>query len=476
MNILLKSFYKLLFITFLVSFILSFLIFFIPLDAALIREQKKAFENAVTIKANTDNFIFTNYMSMAQSQGSRSALKQKLLEYHLGSVGLSELSAFSAPKYSDGAVTLKNLTGAGRYLPEGTLVTSWGDIQLLAQNTQNQSGIYLLSGSDMPSFLVVSRIEEKGDYLGYDACIFNGEIMVKNETDTVATFKITDSIPSNFTNTDMTRTVPLYENNLFLIAQANKKMFFDATAKAVFIVIVYSFALFLFISIFSYFTFFRFVKKLINEHVIVNTKVKSLLAEKELILKEVHHRIKNNMNTIYGLLVLQAETLKDTIAIKALEDSGNRIQSMMLLYDKLYRSANFTELSLAEYLVPLIDEVVSNFPNGTKIKIEKHIDDFLLEVTKLQPLGIIINELLTNIMKYAFVGRSDGVITVTSTLAGNRVTLIIADNGNGIPQSVSFDKSTGFGLILVNGLTQQLGGTIKIERGQETKIVLEFVK
>jgi len=203
-------------------------------------------------------------------------------------------------------------------------------------------------------------------------------------------------------------------------------------------------------------------------------RIKSLLAEKELILKEVHHRIKNNMNTIKGLLSLQADTLTDAGAIAALNDAESRVQSMAMLYDNLYLSEDFTETSLDKYLPSLIDEIVSNFPNASSVKIEKSVEPVILNIKILQPLGIIINELLTNIMKYAFTGRNDGIIRVNVSLNADMVSLVVADNGNGMPASVDFENTAGFGLVLVKGLTQQLKGTIRIERGLGTRIVLEF--
>lgn len=205
-------------------------------------------------------------------------------------------------------------------------------------------------------------------------------------------------------------------------------------------------------------------------------RIKTLLAEKELILKEVHHRIKNNMNTIYGLLTLQALSMSDEATVISLTDAGNRVRSMMLLYDKLYKNDDVTTLSIKTYLPPLIEEIASNFPNKEGIILEFSIDEIVLPATTLQPLGIIVNELLTNTMKYAFEGRTAGVISVSASLKGNAVTLTIADNGNGMPESVGFGQSSGFGLVLVKGLTQQLGGNIRLERGQGTKFVLEFEK
>ncbi len=204
-----------------------------------------------------------------------------------------------------------------------------------------------------------------------------------------------------------------------------------------------------------------------------------LLAEKELILREVHHRIKNNMSVIYGLLVLQADTLQDKSAVKALEDAGNRIHSMMVLYDKLYRSSDVQKISVNEYLSSLVDEIISNFPNSKSVIAEKKVDNFILDAKRLQPLGIIINELLSNIMKYAFTGRESGKIIVCAAVeaglnSAQSVSITIEDNGNGMPESVDFENSTGFGLQLVGILTKELGGNIRIERGNGTKIILKF--
>ncbi len=227
----------------------------------------------------------------------------------------------------------------------------------------------------------------------------------------------------------------------------------------------------------------------ITERKQTEEKIKSLLSEKEIILKEVNHRIKNNMNTIFGMLYLQANTLKDPSAIEALEDAASRVQSMAVLFDKLYHSHNVQKISLKSYFEPLIDEIIMNFPNSKSVKIEKKIEDIELHAKKLQPLGIIINELLTNIMKYAFTGRNNGIIIVEAHFAKTdeidginpatkdntpTVYITIQDNGNGMPDSVDFENSTGFGLQLVWMLTKDLKGEIQIERGNGTKIILEF--
>jgi len=197
---------------------------------------------------------------------------------------------------------------------------------------------------------------------------------------------------------------------------------------------------------------------------------------RESLLKEVHHRIKNNINIISSLLSFQSQTISEPSAIKALEDANSRVQSMGILYDKLYSSADFSELSINVYLSPLIDEILSNFSNSNKVNVEKNIESFMMDAKRLQPLGIIISELITNIMKYAFKRRKSGLITVSAINNDGYNAIIIKNNGNGMPKAISFENSTGFGLQLVQALTNQLDGSLRIERENGTKVIIEFEK
>ncbi len=198
------------------------------------------------------------------------------------------------------------------------------------------------------------------------------------------------------------------------------------------------------------------------------------IKEKELILQEVNHRVKNFMNTIRGLLLLQADSQDNPPVKAALNETIDRIQNMSLLYDKLFKSCDNAGIPVNGYLTSLADDVIANFPNSKIVKIEKKIDDFVMDVKIMQPVGIIINELLTNIMKYAFTGRTSGLIKLSFRNSGSRCLLEIADNGVGIPDSVSFENSSGFGMQLVRMLAEQIGGSIKIERDAGTKIIMEF--
>lgn len=201
--------------------------------------------------------------------------------------------------------------------------------------------------------------------------------------------------------------------------------------------------------------------------------LRALVQEKELILREVHHRIKNNMGNIMGLFALQAMDLKEPTAVAALEEASGRVQTMMVLYDKLYQTTQYGRLGAREYLSSLIDEILGNFPLYRTITVEKAIDDIELDEKTIQPLGIILNELLTNVMKYAFVGRDGGVIQVSLGRTDGRLHLVVRDNGNGMAAPAEGERR-GFGLELVKTLVEHQRGTLRIDRSSGTTVSLEW--
>jgi len=203
-------------------------------------------------------------------------------------------------------------------------------------------------------------------------------------------------------------------------------------------------------------------------------KIQSLLYEKELLLKEVHHRIKNNMATVSGLLMLQAASIKDQSAINALNDAQSRLQSMSVLYNKLYRSDNFSEINLKDYLNNLIDSAFFSSSGGTHIFVEKNLEDITVSAKISFSLGIIINELLTNIIKYAFKGMDKGTVIITASKKGEIVEVVVQDHGVGMPPNISYKNSKGFGLSLVDMMAKQINGTIHIENHNGTKFILDF--
>ncbi len=203
-------------------------------------------------------------------------------------------------------------------------------------------------------------------------------------------------------------------------------------------------------------------------------RIRALLQEKEVLLREVHHRVKNNMNAAMGLLTLQAQTAAGAEAGAALREARGRLQAMAVLYDKLYRSENLRAVDVGEYLPPLVAEIVRVFPSPARIDAETRVEPFTLGVEVLSPLGIIVNELLTNAIKHAFPGRGSGRILVTAARRGGSAVITVEDDGVGMPAAPSAD---GFGTQLTEMLAKQIGGALRREAGaggSGTRCVLEF--
>lgn len=147
---------------------------------------------------------------------------------------------------------------------------------------------------------------------------------------------------------------------------------------------------------------------------------------------------------------------------------------MGILYDKLYRSENVRELSVAAFFPILIKEVVEHFPNRRSVQVACEMEDFTLGARLLSLLGIIVNELVTNAMKYAFPDGRSGQIKATATLKGAQVRFIFEDDGIGLDEAIDCHHSGGFGLKLVGILANQIGGSVQIERDGGTRFILEF--
>lgn len=215
----------------------------------------------------------------------------------------------------------------------------------------------------------------------------------------------------------------------------------------------------------------------ITDRKLIEEKAQRLLEEKDLILREAHHRIKNNMYTMMSLLSLHAWSLKDADAVYALDDARNRLGAMALLYDKLYRSGSVQSLSIREYLPCLVKEIADTFPKGEGISLNLEIDDLTLPAAMLSSLGILVNELVTNSMKYAFDGRAEGTLSISAKKHEDVLHLRISDDGPGYPDGFNYDdieNSPGFGMKLISMMTHQLKGSITIKNSPGAMVTLGF--
>lgn len=217
----------------------------------------------------------------------------------------------------------------------------------------------------------------------------------------------------------------------------------------------------------------------INERKQAQEKINKSLQEKELLLKEVHHRVKNNLQIICSLLSLQGDQTNNPETTKALDESENRIRSMAMIHEILYKSEDFSKIDFGEYIEQLTDFLADSLEEtGVPITTEINVDNIFLKLNKAIPCGLIINELFVNSLRHAFPGDTAGKILIDMRKEhNNRLTLTYRDNGKGLPEDFVLGKTVTLGMQLVTDLTRQLGGSIKLEQTGRNKgvgFLIEF--
>jgi PAS domain S-box-containing protein len=205
-------------------------------------------------------------------------------------------------------------------------------------------------------------------------------------------------------------------------------------------------------------------------------RLRASLAEKEILLKEVHHRVKNNLQIVSSLLDLQSDSVGDEHYRGFIMESQNRIMAMALIHERLYQSQNFSCINIGEYIKTLAESLFSSFGKDLEL-IALHVDveDICLEIDEAIPCGLIVNELVSNSLKHAFPGGQLGEITIRFHAdKDGMVSLTIADNGVGIATELDFENTETLGLQLVNLLTKQLRGRIELSRDHGTLWKIAF--
>lgn len=216
----------------------------------------------------------------------------------------------------------------------------------------------------------------------------------------------------------------------------------------------------------------------ISERKKAEDRIKISLREKEVLLKEIHHRVKNNLQIISSLLKLQASTIEDENYLSLFRDSYNRVHSMALLHEKLYQTEDLANINAADYIRGLTDNLSrSYYSNLQNVQVKLLIDPILLDIDTAVPCGLIVNELMSNSLKYAFPAGQRveaGEITIEFRKIEEKLILKIQDNGVGLPPDFVIEEAESLGLQLVTNLTEQLDGDLEINREQGTCFKITF--
>jgi len=205
--------------------------------------------------------------------------------------------------------------------------------------------------------------------------------------------------------------------------------------------------------------------------------LQAALDEKEVLIKEIHHRVKNNMAVVSGLLELQSWQMKDGFAKAAIENSRLRIKTMSSIHEKLYRSTNFADVDIQEFVKDLVMNVSNSLKAFDKdITVKQYIEVDKMDVNKAIPSGLLLNELISNSFEHAFVKKEKGVVEVTFKEEEDHYLICVEDNGVGMPEGILEKTRSSLGLTLIQSLTEQIYGKISVTNGNGTSIKITFPK
>jgi len=213
----------------------------------------------------------------------------------------------------------------------------------------------------------------------------------------------------------------------------------------------------------------------ITERKKLENRLKKSIKEKDLMMKEIHHRVKNNLMVIQSLLQLQSRYIKDKDALNIFKESQNRAKSMALIHQRLYQSDDLKRIDFGEYARSLsIDLFRTNANSPELINLDIVVENVMLDVNTAIPLGLILNELVTNSLKHAFPHGRSGKIWVNFHSEGSKFNLSVSDDGVGVPDNLDSEKSDSLGFRLVNSLSEQIGAQLTIDTTNGTKFEIIF--
>jgi PAS domain S-box-containing protein len=213
----------------------------------------------------------------------------------------------------------------------------------------------------------------------------------------------------------------------------------------------------------------------VTSRLLADEAIRQSLKEKEVLLKEIHHRVKNNLQIISSILNLQASNINDEQTLDLMRDSQSRIRCMAYIHELLYQNKDFSSINFKEYITSIANSLLFSYSIGRQVKLILDLQDVYLDIDVAISCGLIVNELLTNSLKYAFnVGQANKTIRVSIIETNSNVKMLVADNGKGLSPIFNFESLDTLGMQLVHSLVDQIDGTVTIRNNEGVAFEIQF--
>lgn len=428
------------------------------------------FKSELEILAEEVHYKVLIAQQRVQALSSRTMIRNELYSYHNGEISLEEVQNYTQPKYSDGVEVYDNVLLAVRTDLKGTVIAKCGGNVIQSEYEYKDSTIDFLSSENGYNLLIRNKIVHKSSPIGYDTVVFKLNDIAKTKSAYLSGIQVITSHKSNDNLREYAFSVPLEDTNYFFHAKLKQSIVVEEQNTIRSQVLLLSALLIAAVLIVSYFTIFRLTFHLIKLRDELNAKLQQSLKYKDYLLKELNHRVKNNLNMVTSLI-----NLKDSEIEPDISDIQHQIKAISLVHEKLHQQNDVERIEVKQYFQELLESVFS-FTANRKIHIVNNIENVSIPTKTAIPLGLVVNEIATNAIKYGYTADEEGSFTMEfkQDEEHHQYFLTLSNTGNPFPQEVDIDNTNTLGLKLINSLVEQLDGTIELQKEPNPVFTIRF--
>lgn len=402
---------------------------------------------------------------------SRTMIRRELSAYANGEISLEELREYTQPKYRDGAAVFSNILLARRTTLNGTVVAEYLKQELELPDMSASQTAGFLKTEDEYHLYIHNKIVHDQQHIGNDTAVFDLSSAVRAESNFIKNIRISSEKKTNSAINDYTSSYPIGEIDCYVSADLNQTIIEIEKSDINRSVLVLSLLLIGAITVLSYFTILRLTFSLIKERDAVNRQLNQSLQDKNNLLKELHHRVKNNLNLITSFIGLQSSESDSRELVERNDVLISRINAISLVHEKLQSSDTFLDFDLGVYLKDLCQKIIESNRSGD-ISLSADIQKQVIVASDMAiSVGLIFSELTINSLKHAL-GRDELTIYISLSTRNGEILLTYSDSGTPFPADFDLKTADSLGLMIVNGLVERLDGHIEYDFSKTKQITI----
>ncbi len=435
------------------------------------RDSISEFKADLLIHAAEINYEILIIEEYVKAVSSRSMIKQKLYDYYTGHAALDELKKYTQPKYAEGAAVYKNLVYAFRTAADGSVIAGYF-VSSPGPELDSAAGLKIFTRDNRTYTLIRNPIIHNGIEIGTDTGAFLLNEPAYDATHILQNVKIVDYEEGSNEIYKYSATAPVGETGYYLYAELNQQSWREGIKSVIKPVVIQAVLLFAVVILISYFTILKLVLGLSSKLKSANVELETALSEKDLLLRELQHRIKNNLAFIISYVTLQQTGSDGEELVQRNRKLISKIEAISTAYEMLQTEAAYSKLNLGDYLKKLCDTVVDSSDVPGVLIEDLFEKDLICDSKTAITIGLIYSELIVNSIKHAKIKDLELLITAGLTLGTDKlVCLIYEDNGKPYPADFDLHKSSSMGMLVITSLSDQIGAKMQFDFSVSKRIL-----